>query len=108
MNDSIRNEQSHKANDTHLTDAKNLFKSGTSFAGLGIVLTILGRLFYLLPGYISYLAIGMLVAGIPLLFFGCYRMAKGKGYHGAWALLGLLSLIGLIILFLLPNRIENR
>ncbi len=108
MNDSIPGNKSQKANETYSTDAKNLYKSGTSFAGLGLVLTILGRFFYSLLGYISYLAIGMLVAGMPLFFFGCYRMAKGKGYHGAWALLGLLSLIGLIILFLLPNRIEHK
>jgi hypothetical protein len=108
MNDSMQDKQSRTANETYSTDARKSYKSGTSFAGLGFILTILGRLFYSLPGYISYLAICMLVAGIPLFFFGCHRIAKGKGYHDAWALLGLLSLIGLIILFLIPNRIENK
>ena len=32
----------------------------------------------------------------------CY--AKGKGYHGAWGLLGVFTLIGLIILGCFPDR----
>ena len=32
----------------------------------------------------------------------CY--AKGKGYHGAWGLLGVFTLIGLIILVCFPDR----
>jgi hypothetical protein len=34
-------------------------------------------------------------------------MAKGKGYSGSLALLGLLSLIGIVVLFVLPNRYKK-
>ena len=42
--------------------------------------------------------------GIIFFFYGLYNYAKGKGYHGAWALLGFLSIIGLIILVSFPDR----
>jgi hypothetical protein len=39
-----------------------------------------------------------------LLIYGFCCYAKGKGYHGAWGLLGLLTIIGLIILVCFPDR----
>jgi len=108
MDDDKTINQSHISKSNGTIATKKLYNTGTSFAGLGLVLMVLGHLFKSLPGYISPMGIGMLFFGIPLFFFGCYRMAKGKGYHGAWALLGFLSLIGLIILFLLPTRVKSK
>ncbi len=36
----------------------------------------------------------------------CYAWAKGR--HGAWSVCGLFSLIGFIVLFLLPDTIKAR
>ena len=36
--------------------------------------------------------------GVIPFVYGCCCYAKGKGHHGAWGLLGLLSILGLIIL----------
>jgi hypothetical protein len=46
------------------------------------------------------------VQGLGLLpfIYGLCCYAKGKGYHGAWGLLGLLTIIGLIILVCFPDR----
>ena len=44
------------------------------------------------------------VVGIIFFFYGLYNYAKGKGHHGAWGLLGFLSIIGLIILVCFPDR----
>jgi len=50
--------------------------------------------------------IAFLVGSItmPLWIFGVWCYAKGKGYHGAWGLLGVFTLIGLIILACFPDR----
>ncbi len=46
---------------------------------------------------------------IPLivLFQGVHWIVKGKGYHGAFAALGILSLIGLLVIRYLPDRYEK-
>jgi len=41
---------------------------------------------------------------MPLWIFGVWCYAKGKGYHGAWGLLGVFTLIGLTILACFPDR----
>jgi hypothetical protein len=46
----------------------------------------------------------LLVAGMLLLLYGCCCYAMGKGYHGILGGLGILSLLGLIILVLLPDK----
>ena len=50
--------------------------------------------------------IAFLVGSItmPLWIFGVWCYAKGKGYHGAWGLLGVFTLIGFIILACFPDR----
>lgn len=39
--------------------------------------------------------------------WGCYNEAKGKGYPGWLGLLGILTLIGFIILIVLPDKKKN-
>lgn len=41
---------------------------------------------------------------MPLWICGVWCYAKGKGYHGAWGLLGIFTLVGLIILAFFPDR----
>lgn len=53
------------------------------------------------------LAIVLLIVRIAALvpwFWGLADYARSKGYAAAWAALGILSCIGLLILVLLPNR----
>lgn len=44
------------------------------------------------------------IGGAILFVTGCCYYAKGKGYHVAWGLLGLLSLIGLLVLVCLRDK----
>ncbi len=44
------------------------------------------------------------LAGIICWLVGLYAYAKGKGHHGAWGALGLLSLLGWIVLALMPDK----
>lgn len=47
----------------------------------------------------------VLSLGCAVLFiYGCMQYCKGKGYPAALGLLGLLSIIGLIILAVLPDK----
>jgi hypothetical protein len=47
-----------------------------------------------------------IVSGV-LFIWGCCMYAKGKGYSAAFGLLGFLSLIGLIILVVLPDKAKE-
>jgi len=47
------------------------------------------------------------VVGTGIYIWGLYNFAKSKGYHGAWCLLGLLSILGLIILACMPDRLKE-
>lgn len=42
--------------------------------------------------------------GAILFVYGCYCYAKGKGHHGAWGILGLFWIFGLIGLCFLPDK----
>jgi hypothetical protein len=39
--------------------------------------------------------------------WGCMWYARAKGYHRLVGLLGLLTILGLVALFLLPNRCKE-
>jgi hypothetical protein len=49
---------------------------------------------------------GLIGGGLQI--WGCYHLVKGKGYHGALCLLGVLSCLGLVILLALPNKYEGQ
>jgi len=53
---------------------------------------------------VSVFAYVLMTSVMPLWIFGICCYAKGKGYHGAWGLLGVFTLIGLIILACFPDR----
>lgn len=44
------------------------------------------------------------VAGLILFAWGCCAYMRGKGYHAAFGLIGLLWLPGLVVLFLFRDR----
>jgi hypothetical protein len=72
---------------------------------LAIAVWILGGILIVLLGEESeesMNAVGGL--GIIPFVYGLCCYAKGKGYHGAWGLVGLLTIIGLIILVCFPDR----
>jgi hypothetical protein len=48
------------------------------------------------------------LTGTVLLIVGLSLYAKAKGYHPAFGLFGLLSIIGLIVLGVLPNKLKVR
>lgn len=51
--------------------------------------------------------LGLALVGTVLLIIGLGLYAKSKGHHGAWGLMGLLSIIGLIVLACLPDRLKG-
>jgi hypothetical protein len=73
--------------------------------GLGILVQIIGRI-AIESGGDGGAVIGLVLVlvGLGLFIWGCISYSKGKGHHAAWGLLGLLSIIGLIILVLFPDR----
>jgi DNA-binding transcriptional regulator of glucitol operon len=42
--------------------------------------------------------------GLIPFIYGCCCYAKGKGYHGAWGLLGIFFIFGLIALVCFPDK----
>ena len=73
--------------------------------GFGILFQGISKIAPLIGGdWGVIISLSSLLFGIGLFTWGCMSYMKGKGYHGAWGLLGLLSIIGLIILVLFPDR----
>jgi hypothetical protein len=70
---------------------------------IGILLALL---LHVAGAFISSSAISGLLnlLGIILFIYGCCMYSKGKGHHGAWGLLGFLSILGLIILIFFKDR----
>ncbi len=90
-----------------------LVKSSNIKAGIGFVMLVGSRFlgpFAVDAGLPPELAMGilivLLVVGLVLWIWGLRHYAMSKGYHAAWGFLGLLSILGLLILALLPNRYE--
>jgi hypothetical protein len=73
--------------------------------GVGLVLNILGGILSR-SGSQAGAILGLLLslAGTVIFIWGCWNYAEGKGHHGAWGLLGLLSCIGLLILVFFPDK----
>ncbi len=79
--------------------------------GLAILITIVIGFMLAVSQFISKGAYSApkviyIIPGFPAIYgLCCY--AKGKGYHWAWGLLGLLNIIGLIILISFPDRYKS-
>jgi hypothetical protein len=46
-------------------------------------------------------------AGFILFIWGCGQYAKGKGYSAYFGALGLLSIVGLVVLVVFPDKFKN-
>ena len=81
------------------------FKRKTNIGiGAGFLTVIFGRVILKDGGDIAIIGAGLVVAGWVMFIWGCMQYAKAKGHSGAWGLLGLLSILGLIVLFFFPDR----
>jgi hypothetical protein len=65
----------------------------------------------LFPGFLLIIAASSLpqstlvgLVGLAFWLWGCFNVAKGKGYHPAYALLTLIPLIGFFILLFLRDK----
>ncbi len=73
--------------------------------GLGVLAQIAGFfLTFIEIGIVLWVAAILIWGGFLLVIWGLWNYAKGKGYPGIWGLLGLLSIFGLIILALFPDK----
>lgn len=80
-----------------IENLKSKYRQGTQLTGIGFLIVFMGYFFDILVrlgGNFEYISMATYFLGIIVFFFGCYRMATGKGYHGAYTLLGLLSFVG--------------
>ena len=74
---------------------------------VGFVLIIVGRVVLRSDARFTIFGMGALFAvfaGWALFTWGCCHYAKAKGHSGWWGFLGLLSIVGLLILFSFPDR----
>ncbi len=72
--------------------------------GLGIFLQFAGRVLAGQDGLYLILGVVIMLVGGLAFIWGCMSYAEGKGHPKWLGLLGLLSLPGLIILFMFPDH----
>lgn len=70
----------------------------------GLVIQFAGMLMVNFRPELNMLGNVLVLAGTVLLFAGLGYYAKAKGHHPAWCVFGLLSLLGFVVLGLLPDR----
>jgi len=79
--------------------------------GIGLILQIIGNVLAGpgdAIGRAPLIGVFLLLIGLGFFIWGCMSYSKGKGHHPAWGLLGLLSIIGLIVLVLFPDKHKNK
>jgi len=82
------------------------YKTKTNIGvGLGIIGQIIGRTLIdtKADGEVL-LGAAIILAALVVFIWGCAQYAKAKGQSGWFGLFGLLSIIGLLVLFFLPDR----
>lgn len=81
-------------------------KKTNQVIGFAIILFLLAILIHSLSEskIATAVAYVFMTSVMPLWICGVWCYAKGKGYHGAWGLLGIFTLAGLIILAFFPDR----
>ena len=73
--------------------------------GVGLLMQIGGNvLMGSGTGLASVMGLLLLLGGLGVFVWGTISYAIGKGHHGAWGLLGITSILGLICLMLLADR----
>lgn len=77
------------------------YKTKTNvYIGIGILVQLIAMVGFPESG----IGILLRLLGSGLFIAGCVFYAKGKGHHGGWGALGLLSIIGLIILICMKDK----
>ena len=75
--------------------------------GLGAVLQVLGYLLSYAGNMAAVAGLLLLMIGTLVFLWGCMNYAEGKG-HSRWVgLMGLASIIGLVVLIILPEQGSN-
>jgi hypothetical protein len=72
--------------------------------GIGIVLEIAGRSMAHNPEPMRSIAGIIILIGAVAFIWGCAQYSKGKGFSPWFGFFGLLSIIGLIVLALFPDK----
>ncbi len=49
----------------------------------------------------------LVLAGVPMMIWGCVNYAEGKRYSRSFGLIGMAGILGLLVLMVLPNRCEE-
>ncbi len=82
------------------------FKKNTNIGvGIGFVLQIVGQV--LSKNGMDGIGFIVLLVGLATFIWGCGQYAKAKGYSPWFGALGLLSIIGLVVLVLFPDKHKN-
>ncbi len=79
------------------------YKRSTNIGvGVGFLLQVAGQVLSNndAPG----IGLVVLLVGLAMFIWGCGQYARGKGYSPWFGALGLLSIIGLIVLVLFPDK----
>jgi hypothetical protein len=104
----------HTLNGYHpgeLTPRETATALGREYIDTGLIGQILGALAMYAAGDVPtpafWLACLLYALGTVLMMIGSFRHATYLGYRGWIAALGLLSILGLVILHCLPDRIER-
>ena len=71
--------------------------------GVGFITQLVGRTIAE-QSDMFYLGAAVALVGFSLFIWGCAQYARGKGHSPWFGAFGLLSLLGLIVLFFLPDR----
>ena len=82
------------------------YKTKTNIGvGIGILIQIVARTLINDAQEISVMiGFALLIVGAGFFLYGCISYSRGKGHHGGWGILGLLSIFGLLILFFLKDK----
>ena len=87
---------------------KKLEKQGLLIGGPGLVLQLIGGAMVSNTEEPSGIAIALCGIGVIMLFVGLGLTAKSKGYPAYYGILGFFSLIGVIILGVLPDKLAEQ
>jgi hypothetical protein len=84
---------------------ESLLACGAGIWGIRVIAGLMVN-FESLPKGIDHAVTAVLLLGLILHFIGFWKAVKGKGYHPVLFLISITGLIGLLVIFFLPNRNE--
>ena len=85
-----------------------LKKQANKWLIIGFVIALLGSTLkgshYTYSQFLHYSGIFIYLVGLGLFIYGCTIYSRAKGHGWGWGLFGVLNIIGLVILFFLPDK----